>query len=73
VTIQETHLPTDNTIEGDFSTMVTPVSGAVAAYQSNATQSTPAPKPAAPATQKPDTVHLSHAATGDADHDGDSH
>jgi hypothetical protein len=59
--------------------MCSPVSGASAVQQSNATQSNPAPKaPAAPAppSQAPDTVHLSAAAlaaSGDVDHDGDSH
>jgi len=56
--------------------MCTPVSGAAAAYQSITTQSTPAPKAPAPAAAKPDTVTLSPAAlaaSGDVDHDGDSH
>jgi hypothetical protein len=56
--------------------MCTPVSGAAAAYQSNATQSTPAPKAPAPTAPKTDTVQLSPAAvaaSGDVDHDGDSH
>ncbi len=55
--------------------MITPISGA-AAYQNNATQSTSAPKAVPPAAAKPDTVHLSPAAlaaSGDVDHDGDSH
>ena len=57
-----------------------PISSVSAAYQTGASQNAPAPKtptpPVAPATQKPDSVHLSAAAlaaSGDADHDGDSH
>ncbi len=58
-----------------------PITSVSAAYQTNAVQNNPAPKspaPAAPATQKADSVHLSAAAkaasaSGDIDHDGDSH
>ena len=57
-----------------------PISSVSAAYQTDASQTSPAPKSptTAPpaATQKPDTVHLSaaaQAASGDADNDGDSH
>jgi hypothetical protein len=57
-----------------------PITSVSAAYQTNAAQSSsPAPKspaPPAPKSQKQDSVQLSKAAltaSGDVDHDGDSH
>jgi hypothetical protein len=57
-----------------------PITSVSAAYQTNAAQSgSPAPKsaaPPAPPSQKADSVQLSKAAlaaSGDVDHDGDSH
>jgi hypothetical protein len=58
--------------------MISPISSASAASQISAAQSS-APKAAAtpaPAAQPQDSVHLSAAAlaaSGDVDHDGDSH
>jgi hypothetical protein len=55
--------------------MISPVTSASAASPTSAAQTNPAPKAPAP-SQKPDSVHLSAAAlkaSGDADHDGDSH
>jgi hypothetical protein len=58
--------------------MISPNSSAIAASQISAAQNSAPKAPAtpAPASQPQDTVHLSAAAlaaSGDADHDGDSH
>jgi hypothetical protein len=58
--------------------MISPISSAIAASQISAAQNSAPKAPAtpAPASQPQDTVHLSAAAlaaSGDADHDGDSH
>lgn len=59
--------------------MISPISGAAAVPQAAASsQPAAAPAPAQPATLANDTVSISAkgqqaAATGDVDHDGDSH
>jgi hypothetical protein len=58
--------------------MCSPISSASAASQVSAAQNSApkAPTTPAPAAQKQDSVHLSAAAlaaSGDVDHDGDSH
>jgi hypothetical protein len=58
--------------------MINPISSAIAASQVSAAQNSAPQAPAtpAPAAQPQDSVHLSAAAlkaSGDADHDGDSH
>jgi hypothetical protein len=59
--------------------MTSPITSASAASPTSAVQNKPAPKtpaPSAAASQPKDSVHLSAAAlkaSGDVDHDGDSH
>jgi hypothetical protein len=59
--------------------MISPITSASAASPTSAVQNNPTPKtpaPSTPASQPKDSVHLSAAAlkaSGDADHDGDSH
>jgi hypothetical protein len=56
--------------------MINPISSAIAASQISAAQNSAPKAPAAPAAQPQDSVHLSAAAlkaSGDVDHDGDSH
>jgi hypothetical protein len=55
--------------------MISPITSVPAAHQTSAAQTNPAPKPTTPSQPK-DSVHLSAAAlkaSGDVDHDGDSH
>jgi hypothetical protein len=55
--------------------MISPITSASAASPTSAVQNNPTPKTPAP-SQKQDSVQLSAAAlkaSGDADHDGDSH
>jgi hypothetical protein len=55
--------------------MISPITSASAVSQTSAAQNNPSPKTAAP-SQPQDSVHLSAAAlkaSGDVDHDGDSH
>jgi hypothetical protein len=58
--------------------MISPISSAIAAAQTSAAQNSAPKAPAtpAPSSQPQDSVHLSAAAlkaSGDIDHDGDSH
>jgi hypothetical protein len=57
--------------------MISPVSSSSAAFQTFASQNAAQSKPQAPASSQQNSVHLSPQAqaqaSGDVDHDGDSH